>query len=147
MALLDQILGDLVNQAHDPNTQSKILETVQSALNSSQGQALTEHVNGALAQTPYGSLHGLVDQLQKSGLADHVASWLSGGPNTPLDAKQVESALAPGLDAIGSALGLPQNTLSGVLSQLLPAVIDTASPAGTLQTPAAPAPAPTVPAA
>lgn len=147
MALLDTILGDLAQSAQNPDVQSQVGNLVQSVLNGPQGQALTQHINDALAQTPYGNIEGVVTQLQQSGLASHVESWLSGGPNTPVDPAKVEGALKPGLDALSSSLGLPPETLPGILSQVLPAVIDKLSPNGTLQTPPAAPAAPAAPTA
>lgn len=145
MALLDELLGDLVQTAKNPDTQAKISELVKSAIGSEQGQALTQHVNAALAGTSFGSVQGLVDEFQKSGLAAHVQSWLTGGPSAPIDAQQVESAFGPQLNQLGTALGLPPETVSHVLSQVLPGVVSHAGTTGDVTAPAAPA-APSAPA-
>jgi uncharacterized protein YidB (DUF937 family) len=109
-----------------------------SALSGPMAQALPGMLNGALAKTEYGSLDGLLAQLQESGLGDQVASWLSSGPNAPVSAEQIISALGESqIGQMAAGVGLPTERLTELLSQFLPALVDKLSPNGALELPKA----------
>lgn len=114
MGILDGILGRVLNQA----------ET----------QVLPGLLSKALEGTSAGSLSGLLDQLRAGGLGPQVASWLGSGPNQPITAEQLESALGDDVvSKVSSTLNMPPDEIFGFLAQHLPAVIDMLSPKGTLQ--------------
>lgn len=83
------------------------------------------------------NMAGLVDQLQKGGLGDQVNSWMQQGPNQPVTAAQITDALGTGtVDQLASAAGLPPETAAEDLAQVLPEMVNAATPGG--QLPAAP---------
>src|SRR5581483_4993661 len=75
------------------------------------------------------NLQGLVDQFNKAGLGDQVQFWLSGGPNQPVSAQQVQQALGTGtLDQAAAQAGIPPEQAAGDLAKVLPEVVNAASP-------------------
>jgi uncharacterized protein YidB (DUF937 family) len=102
-----------------------------------QGQAgggLGGILGQVLANTNLGSLGGLLDQLQKSGLGPQVSSWLGNGANLPVSVDQLRQALGDDtIRQISQSLGIPIDQLLNQLSQHLPATVDKLSPSGTLE--------------
>ncbi|MDI4665994.1 YidB family protein [Xanthobacter autotrophicus] len=136
MGLFDQMMGgflsNMLNKA-GPDGAGSLIETV---LNGPMGQMLPGLLNSAFAKTPFGSIDGALEQLQQAGLSDAVASWISTGPNVPVSAEQITSALGEGqLAQIAGALGLSAEQLPEILAQHLPTIIDRLSPEGVLELP------------
>jgi uncharacterized protein YidB (DUF937 family) len=78
-----------------------------------------------------GGVGGLVGAFEKSGLGGVASSWVGTGANQPVTPQQVQTGL--GSDAISSMaakLGVSPDIASGVLSQLLPHVVDHMTPGG-----------------
>ena len=75
---------------------------------------------------------GLMSQLQRAGLGDQVQSWLSTGPNQPVTGQQLQEALGPNVDQAAAAAGMAPEEAAGDLAQVLPAVVNEASPSGQL---------------
>jgi uncharacterized protein YidB (DUF937 family) len=102
-----------------------------------QGQAgggLGGILGQVLGNTDLGSLGGLLDQLQKSGLGPQVSSWLGNGANLPISVDQLRQALGDDtVRQVATSLGIPVDQLLGQLSQHLPAAVDKLSPNGTLE--------------
>jgi uncharacterized protein YidB (DUF937 family) len=102
-----------------------------------QGQAgggLGSILGQVLGNTNLGSLGGLLDQLQKSGLGPQVTSWLGNGANLPISVDQLRQALGDDtIRQISQTLGIPIDQLLNQLSQHLPATVDKLSPNGTLE--------------
>jgi uncharacterized protein YidB (DUF937 family) len=103
-----------------------------------QGQAGGGGLGGILGQvlanTDLGSLGGLLDQLQKSGLGPQVSSWLGNGANLPISVDQLRQALGDDtIRQISASLGIPIDQMLNQLSQHLPATVDKLSPNGTLE--------------
>jgi uncharacterized protein YidB (DUF937 family) len=87
-----------------------------------------------LSNTNLGSLGGLLDQLQKSGLGPQVSSWLGNGANLPISVDQLRQALGDdNIRQISQSLGIPIDQLLNQFSQHLPAAVDKLSPNGTLE--------------
>jgi uncharacterized protein YidB (DUF937 family) len=87
-----------------------------------------------LAKTDLGNVGGLLTKLQEGGLGNQVSSWLGNGTNLPLSADQLRTALGnEQLQQLARSAGLPIDNLLGLLSQHLPAAVDTMSPDGSLQ--------------
>jgi uncharacterized protein YidB (DUF937 family) len=102
-------------------------------------QALPNILSQVLARTNLGSVGGLLQQLQNSGLGPQVASWLGNGQNLPISVDQLKNALGDEhLRQLATAFGIPVDQLLGQLSQHLPAAVDHMSPTGTLQEQAGP---------
>ena len=82
-----------------------------------------------------GGLGGLLDKLQKGGLADIANSWVGSGPNQPVPSSQLGSALGPEiLKTLAQRSGLPEEEITKQLAQVLPGVVDKLTPAGRLPT-------------
>ncbi len=95
--------------------------------------ALSDILSQVLGRTDLGSIGGLLQQLQQSGLGAQVASWLGNGENLPISVDQLKSALGDQhLRQLATQLGLPVDQLLSQLSQHLPGAVDHMSPNGTL---------------
>jgi uncharacterized protein YidB (DUF937 family) len=78
-----------------------------------------------LGKTDLGSVGGLLQQLQQSGLGSQVASWLGNGQNLPVSVDQLRNALGEGnLGQLASQFGLPAEELLRHLAEHLPGAID-----------------------
>lgn len=87
---------------------------------------------GSLLQQQ-GGVAGLVGALEKGGLGDVAQSWVGKGANMPVSADALTQAL--GSDSIGkiaSQLGIDSGAASGLLSQVLPGLVDKMTPDGAL---------------
>jgi uncharacterized protein YidB (DUF937 family) len=101
--------------------------------------ALGPMLTQVLANTNLGSVGGLLQQLQNSGLGPQVASWLGNGQNMPISVDQLKAALGDEhLRQLAASFGIPVDQLLGQLSQHLPAAVDHMSPHGTLEEQAGP---------
>jgi uncharacterized protein YidB (DUF937 family) len=121
--LLSSIFGDLIG-------------SVLKGMSGQQGETggLPAILAQILANTDLGSVGGLLQQLQKSGLGPQVASWLGNGANLPVSVDQLRAALGnEQVRQLATSLGIPVDQLLGQLSQHLPAAIDHMSPNGTLE--------------
>ena len=95
--------------------------------------ALSDILSQVVGKTDLGSIGGLLQQLQRSGLGAQVASWLGNGENLPISVDQLKSALGDQhLRQLATQLGLPVDQLLSQLSQHLPGAVDHMSPNGTL---------------
>ncbi len=91
----------------------------------------------ALANTKFGSLQGLVDQLRQGGLEKQVQSWLDNGSNLPVTADQLRAVLSDEhVQQLAQQLGVPTDKVLDALAQYLPQTVDQASPNGKIQVPA-----------
>lgn len=91
-------------------------------------------ISSTLANTKFGNLQGLVEQMQKGGLDQQVKSWLSSGANLPVTAEQVRAALGnQKVKELAEKFGLPIDATLKLLAEQLPAAVDQASPDGKLQ--------------
>jgi uncharacterized protein YidB (DUF937 family) len=96
--------------------------------------ALPAILSQVLGKTDLGSVGGLLQQLQQSGLGPQVASWLGNGANAPISPDQLKQALGNSqLSQLAAQFGIPIDQLLGQLSQHLPAAVDQMSPNGTLE--------------
>ncbi|WP_051094114.1 YidB family protein [Kaistia granuli] len=77
-----------------------------------QPDAIGKALDGVLANTPYGSLDGLLAQLKSSGLGDQGAPWLGTGRNLPINPDQIRAALGnEELQKLGTSLGIPMDKI------------------------------------
>ena len=126
MGILDGLVGNVLGALQG---QGQAGEGVQP-------EALGQTLNNALANTPFGSLDGVLGQLQSSGLGAQVASWLGKEGNLPISADDLRAALGnEPLQKIGTSLGLPMDQVGDLLAKVLPATVDKLSPDGTLNVP------------
>lgn len=83
-----------------------------------------------------GGLGGLVSSFNNAGFGDVMKSWIGSGQNLPVSASQVSQAIGPDqLTQIAAKLGIDPAHAGGLLSQVLPHVVDQLTPQG--QMPAA----------
>jgi uncharacterized protein YidB (DUF937 family) len=99
-----------------------------------QGGAQSPVVNAVLemlSQGGSGGLAGLVQTFREKGLGDVVSSWISTGPNLPISASQIQSALGNDtLRRLAEKAGLPLDAVSSQLAEVLPTAVDTLTPEG-----------------
>jgi uncharacterized protein YidB (DUF937 family) len=117
-------------------------DLLSNALRGAVGQgspSLSVILSQVLGRTDLGSIGGLLQRLQNSGLGPEVASWVGNGTNMPITMDQIKQALGdPHLRQLATQLGLPVDQFLAELSQHLPGVIDGMSPHGTLEEQAGP---------
>ncbi len=90
--------------------------------------ALTS-LTGAIEQT--GGLDGLVGTLRQGGLAGEVDSWVSTGPNQPVDPQRLGEALGPDrMQQLSAGSGIDIGSLLPMLAMFLPQIIDMLTPNG-----------------
>lgn len=76
-------------------------------------------------------LGGLVDQFKQSGHGDLADSWVSKGPNQPVSANQLETAIgADVLSDLAQRTGLSRDEILARLSRDLPGAVDGLTPEG-----------------
>jgi uncharacterized protein YidB (DUF937 family) len=79
----------------------------------------------------HGGLGGLLEKLRQGGLGQHVDSWVSTGNNLPVSGDQVSQALGPEvLRNLGGQLGLDPSQIAHALAQVLPDLVNQATPDG-----------------
>jgi uncharacterized protein YidB (DUF937 family) len=83
---------------------------------------------GALA-----GLRGLRAAFERAGLGAAFASWVGTGPNSPLSAAELVSALGPqAIDRLARSVGADPARVAAGLAEVLPRVVDQLTPAGAL---------------
>ncbi|RQP29042.1 YidB family protein [Burkholderia ubonensis] len=113
MGLLD-IVGGLLGGQAGGNSQSALLS------------AALEFINNQP-----GGLNGLIEKFKAGGAGDIIGSWVGTGENQPVSADTLQNVL--GSDAIGalaSKFGVDPAQASGILAQVLPHVVNHATPNG-----------------
>ena len=87
--------------------------------------------NGQSGGSAGGGLAGLIEQFQRSGQGDVIDSWVGTGQNQAISPDQLGSVL--GGDLLGQLTrqtGMGEGDLLGQLSQVLPQLVDRATPEG-----------------
>ncbi|KVM79158.1 hypothetical protein WJ60_04145 [Burkholderia ubonensis] len=113
MGLLD-IVGGLLGGQAGGNSQSALLS------------AALEFINNQP-----GGLNGLIEKFKAGGAGDVIGSWVGTGENQPISADTLQNVL--GSDAVGalaSKFGVDPAQASGILAQVLPHVVNHATPNG-----------------
>lgn len=90
---------------------------------------------GALADAieAQGGIDGLLARLRAAGLGDQVDSWISTGPNQPIEPAQLKAAIGDdGAQRLAGATGLDLSALLPMLAAFLPQIIDMLTPDGTV---------------
>lgn len=78
-----------------------------------------------------GGVSGLVESFRKGGLGEIVSSWIGKGANLPVSIDQLRSVLPAALvGGLAEKSGQDDNTVLGFLTQLLPQVVNQATPDG-----------------
>ena len=106
-----------------------------------QNPQLAQEINNLVHSGP-GGLASLVQQFHGAGLGQIVQSWVSTGPNQPINAQQIQQVLGSDrVKQMAAKVGLDPNVVSQKLSAMLPQIIDGLTPHGQLPTATPPAPA------
>lgn len=128
MGLLDAVLGGALGGPSQPrggdDGGAMLMQIVAALLANRQG-------GGAGAAGGLGGLAGLAEQFQRGGLGDVMNSWIGTGQNQPISPDQLGGVL--GGDLLGELTqrtGLGQGDLLDQLSQILPPMVDRATPEG-----------------
>ncbi|WP_425497679.1 YidB family protein [Paraburkholderia ultramafica] len=119
---------------HSRETVMSLLDTIGSLFGKSpEGGSQQALVAAALefVNNQPGGLNGLIDRFKEKGLGDVVTSWVSNGENQPIAPDALHSVL--GSDAVtnlAAKAGVQPDQVTGLLSQILPHVINAATPEG-----------------
>lgn len=79
-----------------------------------------------------GGLAGLVQAFQQNGLGHVVESWIGTGQNLPVSAGQTQQALGPKVQELAEQHGISAGTVSQLVAQVLPGLVDQLTPNGRL---------------
>lgn len=130
MGLLDAMLGSVLGGQQPPSRggdgTALLMQIVAAMLANRGGGAGADAGAGGL-----GGLAGLAEQFQRGGLGDAMNSWIGTGENQPVSPDQLGGVL--GGDLLGELVqrtGMGQGDLLGQLSQILPQMVDRATPEG-----------------
>lgn len=87
-----------------------------------------------LAKTELRDANGLLARLRQGGLDREVESWLGPGPNLPVTADQIRSALGDDvIQQFVAATGVPADKLLALMAAYLPQTVDAMSPNGRIE--------------
>ena len=112
MGMLDSVLGTLGGQGHT---------------------SMISVVTGLITNPNGGGLAGLLRQFQAGGLGHVADSWVGTGKNLPIFAEQIQSVLGSAqIQQMAAKAGISPEILSGQLANLLPQLVDKATPDGKL---------------
>lgn len=82
-----------------------------------------------------GGLGGLLDHFQQAGTGGKAQSWVTDGPNEPIETHELERTLgADTIDTLVQQTGLSKEELLSRLSQTLPEAVNTLTPQGRVPT-------------
>lgn len=102
-----------------------------SALDSNQLVSALSQMFGGEGETL--DLGTVVSKMQQVGLGSIVASWLGKGANEPISPDAVTDLVsADKIQAFASQFGLSENIAKNAIASALPAMVDNASPDGSL---------------
>ncbi len=113
-------------------------EVVSMAASAAGGQE-SQHATALSAVINYvnspqvGGIAGLQKMFHEGGLGGVFNSWVGGGQNMPISADQLQSVLHSGaLQEVAQRAGLNPDQLTGMMSSILPHLVDKLSPNGQL---------------
>jgi uncharacterized protein YidB (DUF937 family) len=118
MGFLDDLLGKLTGGGSAPSGNLAALAPV---------------VMEMLQNHP-GGLDGLVKSFENQGLGNLISSWIGTGQKLPVSTDQLQNVL--GSDTIrnlAAKAGIPADQAGSALSQLLPQLVDQATPNGKIE--------------
>ncbi len=95
--------------------------------------ALLAMLGGKSGDSNQSGMHRLVATMHANGMGDVAGSWVGTGANQPITAAQVERVLSPEqLAQLAAASGVPPEQVSQGVAAVLPDVVNTLTPSGTL---------------
>ena len=108
-----------------------LLDSVMGSLGQGGGNPLMNLVTGLITNRESGGLAGLLQQFRAKGLGQVADSWVGTGQNLPLEAEQVQSVSGQAqIQQMPAKVGIEPEVLSAKLAELLPQVVDKATPNG-----------------
>ncbi|WP_408360192.1 YidB family protein [Paraburkholderia sediminicola] len=119
---------------HSRETVMSLLDTIGSLVGKSpEGGGQQALVSAALefVNNQPGGLNGLISSFKEKGLGDVVSSWVSNGENQAISPDALHSVL--GSDVVtnlAAKAGVQPDQVTGLLSQILPHVVNAATPDG-----------------
>jgi uncharacterized protein YidB (DUF937 family) len=82
-----------------------------------------------------GGLGGLLGKFTSAGLGDKANSWVGNGPNATLEPHEVEDALGSDtVSKLATKAGVSADQAKGGLAAMLPNLVNSLTPAGSLPT-------------
>lgn len=113
MGLFD-IVGGLIGGQAGGNNQSALVSTALEFINNQPG-----------------GLNGLVEKFKAGGAGDIIGSWVGNGENQPISSDTLQNVLGSDtVNALASKVGIDPSQASGLLAQVLPHVVNGATPNG-----------------
>jgi uncharacterized protein YidB (DUF937 family) len=80
-----------------------------------------------------GGIGAVLGKLRGSGLGQHADSWVATGANMPVSGDDLHNALGSGaIGDLASKLGVPTQQAGGMLSKILPELVNQLTPQGNL---------------
>jgi uncharacterized protein YidB (DUF937 family) len=134
MGLLDSVLGSVLGgggQQQQAGGSGMLMQIVAAMLANKGGAAAASGAGAGGGGGGLGGLGGLMEQFQRGGMGDVMNSWIGKGENMPIAPDALGGVL--GGDLIGELTkhtGMNQGDLLGQLSQMLPQMVDRATPDG-----------------
>lgn len=117
MGLLDDVLAMAGSTGAQQGTHATALTAIMGYINSPQ----------------VGGLAGLQSMFQQGGLGHILSSWVGNGQNLPVSASQLQNVLHGGaLQQAAEKAGMDPTQLTGMMSTLMPHLVDKLSPNGQL---------------
>jgi uncharacterized protein YidB (DUF937 family) len=115
MGLMDEVLAMAGSTGAQQGQHATALTAIMSYINSPQ----------------VGGIAGLQSMFQQGGLGNIVSSWIGSGQNLPVSAGQLQNVLQGGaLQQAAQQAGMDPSQLTGMMSSLLPHLVDKLSPNG-----------------
>jgi uncharacterized protein YidB (DUF937 family) len=115
MGLMDEVLAMAESTGAQQGQHATALTAIMSYINSPQ----------------VGGIAGLQSMFQQGGLGNIVSSWIGSGQNLPVSASQLQNVLHGGaLQQAAQQAGMDPSQLTGMMSSLLPHLVDKLSPNG-----------------
>jgi len=115
MGLMDEVLAMAGSSGAQQGQHATALTAIMAYINSPQ----------------VGGIAGLQNMFQQGGLGSIVSSWIGTGQNLPVSASQLQNVLHGGaLQQAAQQAGMDPSQLTGMMSSLLPHLVDKLSPNG-----------------
>ncbi|WP_429497609.1 YidB family protein [Paraburkholderia youngii] len=119
---------------HSRETVMSLLDTIGSLLGKSpEGGGQQALIAAALefVNNQPGGLNGLIQRFQEKGLGDVVSSWVGNGENQPIAPDALHNVLgSEAVSGLAAKAGVQPDQVTDLLSQILPHVVNAATPEG-----------------
>lgn len=78
-----------------------------------------------------GGLNGLIEKFRQGGAGEVIGSWVGNGENQPISPDTLQNVLGSDtVTALANKVGIDPSAASGLLAQVLPHVVNHATPNG-----------------